>query len=154
MGAVGQRMTKTVPQPTDNKQNGGGEAAFDVSFHGTVMVLPPGNPPSALFDVRGNCEVCHTDQRTMSTGTTPPPKTAAQLLEYVSKIKNATKAAVYANPGSRERPTKTPTARRRSAEQRAGQSQHDSDRSAAWVCIIAASPERQSVAARRNRAIA
>jgi Cytochrome c554 and c-prime len=32
MGAVGQRMTKTVPQPTDNKQNGGGEAALTCRF--------------------------------------------------------------------------------------------------------------------------
>ena len=93
MGAVGQRMTKTVPQPTDNKQNGGGEAAFDVSFHGTAMVLAPVNPPSALFDVRGNCTVCHTDRRPMSTGTIPPAKTPAQLVEYVNKIQNSTKAA-------------------------------------------------------------
>jgi hypothetical protein len=44
--------------------------------------------------VRGSCDVCHTDQRIMSNATKPPPKTAAQLLDYVRKIQESTKAAV------------------------------------------------------------
>ncbi len=46
------------------------------------------------FDARGNCEVCHTDQRVMANGTVPPKKTPAELLDFVSKIKNATRLAV------------------------------------------------------------
>jgi hypothetical protein len=87
-------MTKTVPQSTDNQKNGGGEAAHDVSFHGTAMVLAPANNPPSDLDMRGNCQVCHTDQRKMSNGTIPPAKTAAQLLDYVNKIKDSTKAAI------------------------------------------------------------
>jgi len=94
MGAVGQRMSKTVPKSTDNQKNGGGEAAYDVSFHGTAIVLPLGSNPPSDLDVRGNCQVCHADLRTMSTGTTAPPKTAVQLREYVNKIQDATKAAI------------------------------------------------------------
>jgi hypothetical protein len=89
MGAVGQRMTKTMAGPTANA------AAYDVSFHGTSIVLAsPGTPPLGLFDARGNCEVCHTDQRVMANGTVPPKKTPAELLDFVSKIKNATRLAV------------------------------------------------------------
>jgi hypothetical protein len=94
MGAVGQRMTKTVPQSTDNPKNGGGEAGYDVSFHGTTMALPPSSNPPSDLDMRGNCEVCHTDQRKMNTGTTAKPKTPAQLREYVNKIQDSTKVAV------------------------------------------------------------
>jgi hypothetical protein len=83
MGAVGQRMTATTA----------GKAAFDVSFHG-MWIAYSGNPPTTLADARGNCEVCHTDQRIMTNGTKPPPKTAAQLLDYVRKIQDSTKAAV------------------------------------------------------------
>jgi formate-dependent nitrite reductase cytochrome c552 subunit len=85
MGAVGQRMTATAA----------GKAAFDVSFHGTSVALPvPSDPPSALVDMRGSCEVCHTDTRVMANGTTPPPKTAQELLDYVRKIQDSTKDAV------------------------------------------------------------
>jgi hypothetical protein len=52
------------------------------------------NPPATLTDARGNCEVCHTDQRIMTNGTKPPPKTAVELLDYVRKIQESTKAAV------------------------------------------------------------
>jgi formate-dependent nitrite reductase cytochrome c552 subunit len=83
MGAVGQRMTATTA----------GKAAFDVSFHG-MWIAYSGNPPTTLADARGNCEVCHTDQRVMTNGTKPPPKTAAQLLDYVRKIQGSTKGAV------------------------------------------------------------
>jgi hypothetical protein len=83
MGAVGQRMTATTAA----------KAAFDVSFHG-MWIAYSGNPPTTLADARGNCEVCHTDQRVMTNGTKPPPKTAAQLLDYVRKIQGSTKAAV------------------------------------------------------------
>src|SRR5262249_17897479 len=83
MGAVGQRMTATTA----------GKAAFDVSFH-AMWIAYSGNPPTTLADARGNCEVCHTDQRIMTNGTKPPPKTAAQLLDYVRKIQGSTKAAV------------------------------------------------------------
>jgi hypothetical protein len=94
MGAVGQRMSRTVPKSTDNPTNGGGEAAYDVSFHGTATVLPLGSIPPSDLDVRGNCEVCHADQRTMTTGTTAPPKTLAELRDYVTKIQDSTKAAI------------------------------------------------------------
>ena len=87
MGAVGQRMTKTT------KKN---EPAFDVSFHGTSMTLashdtmvPVGSP-----DMRGNCEVCHTDERPMANGTIPPPKTTLELIEYVRKIQDYTKSQI------------------------------------------------------------
>jgi formate-dependent nitrite reductase cytochrome c552 subunit len=83
MGAVGQRMTATTA----------GKAAFDVSFHG-MWIAYSGNPPATLSDARGNCEVCHTDRRIMTNGTEPPPKTAAQLLDYVRKIQESTKAAI------------------------------------------------------------
>jgi len=89
MGAVGQRMTKTAAGTTDTA------AAFDVSFHGTSIIpASPGTPPFGLFDERGNCEVCHTDQRVMANGTVPPKKTPAELLDYVNKIKNSTRLAV------------------------------------------------------------
>src|SRR5262245_65322602 len=83
MGAVGQRMTATTA----------GKAAFDVSFHG-MWIAYSDNPPATLTDARGNCEVCHTDQRIMTNGTKPPPKTAVELLDYVRKIQESTKAAV------------------------------------------------------------
>jgi hypothetical protein len=89
MGAVGQRMSKTMAGPTANA------AAYDVSFHGTSIIpASPGTPPSGLFDARGNCEVCHTDERVMPNGTEPPKKTPAELLDFVSKIKNETRLAV------------------------------------------------------------
>ena len=89
MGAVGQRVTKTKDGPTASA------AAFDVSFHGTSIIpASPGTPPSGLFDARGNCEVCHTDQRVMANGTVPPKKTSAELLDFVSKITNAMRLAV------------------------------------------------------------
>lgn len=89
MGAVGQRMTKTAAGPTATA------AAFDVSFHGTSIIpASPGTPPFGLFDERGNCEVCHTDQRVMANGTVPPKETPAELLDYVNKIKNSTRLAV------------------------------------------------------------
>ena len=82
-------MSKTMAGPTANA------AAFDVSFHGTSMIpASPGTPPIGLFDERGNCEVCHTEQRVMANGTVPPKKTPAELLDFVSKIKNATRLAV------------------------------------------------------------
>jgi hypothetical protein len=83
MGAVGQRMTATTA----------GKAAFDVSFHG-MWIAYSGNPPATLSDARGNCEVCHTDQRIMTNGTKPPPKTAMELLDYVRKIQQETKAVI------------------------------------------------------------
>src|SRR5262249_24289939 len=83
MGAVGQRMTATPA----------GKAALDDSFQG-MWIAYSGNPPATLSDARGNCEVCHTDQRIMTNGTKPPPKTAAELLDYVRKIQGSTKAAV------------------------------------------------------------
>jgi hypothetical protein len=89
MGAVGQRMTKTTGGPTATA------AAFDVSFHGTSIVpASPGTPPLGLFDERGNCEVCHADQRVMANGTVPPKKTPAELLDFINKIKNSTRDAV------------------------------------------------------------
>src|SRR3989442_10247199 len=54
----------------------------------------PDNPAATLSDARDNCEVCHSDQRIMTNGTKPPPKTAAQLLDYVRKIQESTKGAV------------------------------------------------------------
>jgi len=89
MGAVGQRMTKTIAGPTASA------AVFDVSFHGTSMIpASPGTPPIGLFDERGNCEVCHTDRRVMTNGTVPPSKTPAELLDFIGKIKNMTRLAV------------------------------------------------------------
>jgi len=85
MGSVGQRMTKTSAGP----------AAFDVSFHGTSIVLPvPSNQPFPLFETRGNCDVCHTDQWVMSNGTKPPKKTHQELIEYVRRIQEWTKSSV------------------------------------------------------------
>jgi mono/diheme cytochrome c family protein len=89
MGAVGQRMSKTAA----------GAAAFDVSFHGTSIVLPESAASQAgaalgLADMRGNCEVCHTDKRVMANGTEPPPKSAQELLDYVHKIKASIKTAM------------------------------------------------------------
>jgi len=89
MGAVGQRMSKTTADPPSKA------AAFDVSFHGTSIIpVSPGTPPIGLFDERGNCEVCHTDQRVMANGIKPPKKTPAELLDFVNKIKNSTRDAV------------------------------------------------------------
>ena len=84
MGAVGQRMTATIP---------GKAAAYDVSFHG-MSIAYAGSVPATVPDARGSCEVCHTDLRIMSNGTTPPHKTAAELLDYVRKIQDWTKTAV------------------------------------------------------------
>jgi hypothetical protein len=89
MGAVGQRMTKTMSGST------AAMAAFDVSFHGTSITLSSPSPsPPGLLDSRGNCQVCHTDGRVMASGTPPPKKTAQQLLDYVNKIKAYTRDAV------------------------------------------------------------
>ena len=86
MGAVGQRMTKTAA----------GEAAYDVSFHGTSIALPIHDDTTPLqpLEMRGSCEVCHTDQRVMANGTKPPKKTTLELLDYVRKIQDSTKAAI------------------------------------------------------------
>ena len=54
----------------------------------------PAMTPIALPDARGSCEVCHIDRRVMTNGTTPPAKTAPQLLDYVRKIQDSTKTAV------------------------------------------------------------
>jgi formate-dependent nitrite reductase cytochrome c552 subunit len=83
MGAVGQRMSATTAS----------KAAYDVSFHG-MSIAYAGNPPATGPDVRGSCENCHSDQHIMVTGTKPPQKTAAQLLDYVRKIQDSTKSAV------------------------------------------------------------
>jgi formate-dependent nitrite reductase cytochrome c552 subunit len=83
MGAVGQRKTATTS----------GKAAYDVSFHG-MSITYAGNLPETVPDARGSCEVCHTDQHIMPNGTTPPQKTATQLLDYVRKIQQSTKTAV------------------------------------------------------------
>jgi formate-dependent nitrite reductase cytochrome c552 subunit len=83
MGAVGQRMTATTA----------GKAAFDVSFHG-MWIAYAANLPATLPDVRGSCEVCHTDRRVMANGTQPPPKTALELLDYVRNIQGSTKGDI------------------------------------------------------------
>jgi hypothetical protein len=78
MGAVPQRKTKTLA----------GDAAWDVSFHGTS------SPVSKRVDVPGSCGVCHTDQRLMANGTKPPLKTGQELLDYVRKIQDSTKSSI------------------------------------------------------------
>src|SRR5207344_1166513 len=66
------------------------------SFHGTSIALPihADAGPLPSLDMRGSCEVCHTDQRIMVNGTRPPKKTTLELLDYVRKIQDATRMSI------------------------------------------------------------
>lgn len=96
MGAVGQRMTQRMTKSGEN-----GSAAYDVSYHGMSIVLPspttlPGEAKSGVLDMRGNCDVCHTDRRTMRNGDPPPKKEQQVLLAYLTMVQASTKSAVAA----------------------------------------------------------